>query len=192
VRTADSGAGLVVNGELLRAKIRLAAGALRPAIDAFWDHPRLPEMFPDFLVAIYGSVRATIPLMEAASSTSLRLDDPVAASLPGYFQKHAQEEINHDEWLLRDLEVMGFARDDETSRLPHPVISEMVGAQYYWIFHSHPVALLGFFAVLEGNPPQNEDLSAVQARTGLPSEAFRMLRDHAEIDDRHARAVRIH
>ena len=129
MRAGDSTTGLVGNGELLRAKIRLGAGALRPAIDAFWDHPRLAEMFPDFLVAIYGSVRATIPLMEAASSASLRLDDPVAASLPGYFQRHAQEEIDHDDWLLRDLEVIGFARDDVTSRLPHPVISEMVGAQ---------------------------------------------------------------
>ena len=29
----------------------------------------------------------------------------------------------------------------------------LVGAQYYWIRHVHPVALLGYVMLLEGYPP---------------------------------------
>ncbi len=187
----DSTAGHLRSGEWLRAKIRLSAGLLSPTTDAFWEHPRLAEVFQEFLIAIYGSVRATVPLMEAASRVSMVLGetDPVAAALPEYFRTHIAEELDHDEWLLRDLEALGHAREDVTDGLPNPAIAAMVGAQYYWIFHSHPVALLGFFAVLEGNPPRNEDLVTIQSRTGLPGEAFRMLRHHAELDEQHAREL---
>ena len=65
----------------------------------------------------------------------------------------------------------------------------MAGSQYYWIYHAHPVTLLGFFAVLEGLPPSAEHLERVRIRTGLPATAFRMLQAHAELDPQHGDEV---
>jgi len=174
-------------GEGLRRKIRLAAPLVAPSAEAFWAHPQLRELFPQFLMAIHGSVSSTVPLMEAAiRETEHRQTDPVCAQLAGYFPKHMAEESEHEEWLLRDLEAIGIKRVEVLARLPNRAIAGMVGAQYYWILHAHPVALLGFFAVLEGHPPEVEHLLDVERRTALPAEAFRMLTYHAEVDQAHA------
>jgi hypothetical protein len=176
------------HGQLLKRKIALAAPLLQPATGALWDHPRLSEMFPEFLVAIHGSVRATLPLMEAAVRVAARdrHTDAVCGALCEYLPEHIEEEREHEEWLLQDLEVLGLRRQDVLGRIPMPAVAAMVGAQYYWIFHVHPVALLGFFAVLEGHPPTLGHLAEIERRTGLPSDAFRMLRHHAELDVVHA------
>jgi hypothetical protein len=179
------------HGTLLKRKIELAGGLLASSLDAFWNHPELAEIFPRFLLAIHGSVRATIPLMEAATTIARGRSetDQICARLLPYFAQHIEEERGHEEWLLQDLEAIGVGRDDAFGCVPNATIAAVVGAQYYWIFHAHPVALLGFFAVLEGNPPVAADLMAVEERTGLPAEAFRMLRYHAEVDAVHAAEI---
>jgi len=176
------------HGGVLKRKIALGAACLASAADAFWDHPQLRERFPRFLAAIHGSVRATIPLMEAARAAAepARAADPVCASLADYFARHIEEERDHEEWLLGDLEAVGIARRDVLATIAPPAIAAMVGAQYYWIRHAHPVSLLGLFAVLEGHPPQIDHLARIEASTGLPADAFRMLRRHAIADVEHA------
>jgi hypothetical protein len=175
-------------GDILRRKVDLAAPLLARATEAFWSNPRLPELFPGFLVAIHGSVRATVPLMEAAIRVVQQSceTDPIGALLAEYFPKHIVDERDHENWLLDDLEAVGLDRRSVLQRVPNRTIASMVGAQYYWIFHAHPVALLGFFAVLEGHPPTVDHLRTVQRRTGLPAEAFRMLTYHAQVDREHA------
>ena len=40
-------------------------------------------------------------------------------------------------------------------RIPSPKVAAMVGAQYYWLRHYHPVSLLGHITAIEGyHPPQ--------------------------------------
>jgi len=56
---------------------------------------------------------------------------------------------------------------------------------YYWILHAHPVAILGYCAVLEGNPPSTAFIDTLAARTGYPAEAFNTLRHHSDIDIGH-------
>jgi hypothetical protein len=176
------------HGQLLKRKIAIAAPLLAPATSALWDNPGLRDLFPEFLVAIHGSVRATLPLMETAARMAERgrRTDPVCAALGEYLVQHIEEERDHEEWLLQDLEALGLEREDVLSRIPRPTIAAMVGAQYYWILHVHPVALLGFFAVLEGHPPTVAHLAEIERRTGLPPNAFRMLRHHAVLDVAHA------
>jgi hypothetical protein len=171
------------HGDLLRRKIALAAPVLHACSTRFWEHERLPDLFPKFLVAVHGSVRATVPLMTAAMAASRRAADPrLGGLLQQYFEQHIAEEADHEEWLLQDLEVLGFRREIVLAHPGAPAIAALVGAQYYWIHHGHPVALLGLFAVLEGHPPTLEHLDDVRRRTGLPREAFRMLQHHAELD----------
>jgi len=63
---------------------------------------------------------------------------------------------------------------DTVHRRPAPVArggagrrgSARVGAQYYWIHHFHPVALLGYIAVLEGRPPSPTLVEELIERTG--------------------------
>jgi hypothetical protein len=72
------------------------------------------------------------------------------------------------------------------SRPPSPAVAALVGAQYYWILHYHPVAVLGYVAVLEGYPPSDRLLADWIDRTGYDERAFRTLRLHGELDAGHS------
>lgn len=108
--------------------------------------------------------------------------DPVAARTADYMARHIEEELHHDEWLLEDMLASGIERSSILSRIPPASIASLVGSQYYWIYHAHPVALFGYLVVLEGNPPSVQQLNAIQYRHGLPTAAFRTLIEHAETD----------
>src|SRR5439155_27197650 len=62
----------------------------------------------------------------------------------------------------------------------------LIGAQYYWIFHRHPVALLGFLE-LEAFHPDGPTVERLIETTGLPREGFRQLIIHSKLDVVHAR-----
>jgi hypothetical protein len=128
-----------------------------------------------------------VPLTEAALTRSRELVDvdAVAAPLSAYLEEHVEEELDHDETLLDDIELLGFDRGSVVARMPSPAVAALVGSQYYWIFHYHPVAFLGFVALMEGYPPTPELIETLIARTGFPAEAFRTYIEHGELDPRH-------
>lgn len=176
----------VPNSERVRSKIALVLPAFAQAGRRLWLHPDVREIYPEYVFAVHGMIRASVPLMEAARTRALELpDDPVAAGLAAYLGQHTREEAHHDDWLLDDIERLGFDREDVLSRPPTTTIAAMVGAQYYWIHHYHPVALLGYIAVLEGYPPTVEMVDELVARTGYAAEAFHTLRKHAHLDPYH-------
>ena len=162
----------------LRRKIGLVLPALVDASDRVCKHPRVRELYPEYLVTSHCIIRASVPLMETGRERALALadDDPVAAALAPYYEHHIPEELHHDDWLLDDLEVLGRERSDVLSRIPTPTVAALVGAQYYWMLHFHPVALLGYIAVLEGYPPTPELIDDLVASTGYDRSAFRTLR----------------
>ena len=53
------------------------------------------------------------------------------------------------------------------------------------MYYSHPISLLGCFAVLEGSPPETDMLDDVVEITGIPREALRTLYKHALLDPHH-------
>ena len=128
-----------------------------------------------------------MPLTEAALARSRELpnDDPLAAPLASYFEEHVDEELDHDETLLGDLEQLGIDRMTVLERMPSPAVASLVGSQYYWILHYHPVAFLGYVALMEGYPPTPELIETLIERTGYPREAFRTYIEHAELDPGH-------
>jgi hypothetical protein len=149
-------------------------------------HPRIADLWPEYLVTQHAIIRATVPLMEAAAARAREMDgDGVAAGVAGYLATHIEEERDHDEWLLDDLEMLGRDRATVLARLPSPTAARLVGAQYYWVFHYHPVAVLGYFALMEGYPPTPALVEDLIARTGYPREAFRTFADHGELDPHH-------
>jgi hypothetical protein len=157
------------------------------ASEALVHHPRIAEVYPRFLCTSHFIIRASVPLMETARVRSLALppEDVVRAPLVAYLEEHIPEELHHDEWLLDDLESIGIARSSVLRRVPTPTAAQLVGAQYYWVLHFHPVAVLGYIALLEGYPPSPALIDDLAARTGYPESAFRTLRLHGELDQGH-------
>jgi hypothetical protein len=182
--TATPAAG---EGARLRQKLGMV---LAPLVDASYElvrHPRIADLYPQFLFTSHCIIRASVPLMDAARTRTLALPatDPVRAPLADYLEEHIPEELHHDEWLLDDLESIGVGRSAVLRRVPSPTVAELVGAQYYWILHYHPVALLGYISLLEGYPPSAEMTDELEKRTGSPAAAFRTLRLHGELDQGH-------
>jgi len=171
----------------LRLTIRLAEPRLDYLSRRFWTEPRLRELFPEYLLTLYASMRATVPLLEAAAERARAMaeTDCVAAALAPYLIQHAREELHHDDWLLEDMELLGIDPAVARSRPAPADVAAMIGTQYYWLQYSHPLSLLGCFAVLEGSPPEVEVLDEVAARTGLPKAALRTLYKHAQLDPHH-------
>ncbi len=178
-------------GRRLRAKIDLAYPALAQTSERLWTSPRVAELYPAYLVTMHGIVRSATPLMEAALDRArvLAPDDPVAAGLVPYLAHHAPEEAGHERWIIQDLEVLGRSGDDVIRQIPSASVATLVGAQYYWLRHHHPVSLLGHMAVIEGHPPKPGFAERLQRATGLPEDAFRTLSRHEELDTGHAREL---
>ncbi|GGY95915.1 hypothetical protein GCM10010327_27960 [Streptomyces nitrosporeus] len=172
----------------LRVALRLLDGGLRGAMDRLWRPEDLLPRYRTYLCAMHAVVRASVPLMLRARERALLLEscgDPVAGPLAGYLAEHIREEEGHDAWLLEDLAAAGAAGEDALLPMPPPAVAALAGPQYYWIEHHHPVALLGYIAVLEGYAPAPGLTSRITAATGLPETALRTVREHAVLDTGH-------
>jgi hypothetical protein len=174
-------------GRDLRRKLRLVVPPLAAAGERLIAHARVRDLYPEYLFTSHCVIRASVPLMETARDRArAEADrDPVCARIAPYLEEHITEEADHDAWLLDDLEVVGRPRAQVLARPPVPTVAALVGAQYYWVLHHHPVALLGYIGLLEGFPPSPQMIAELRARTGYPEDAFRTLVAHAELDPRH-------
>lgn len=170
----------------LRRTIALVSDSLSARIERFWTHPRLSELYPEFLFAAYGVICASTPLLDAAADeAALRPEsDELARMLAPYLREHAEEEDGHDRWLLDDLELCGIARARVLERIPYPSAAALAGAQHFWLRHVHPVAILGYLAVLE-NPASPAFLEKVAERSGLPPASMSAHMRHARLDVTH-------
>jgi heme oxygenase-like protein len=178
-------------GERLRWKIDLVFPEYAGAVRKLVTHPRISDLYPEYLFTLHCIMRAGVPLMEAAMGRAHAAadHDPVSATLATYLERHIDEERGHDEWLLEDMESLGQDRSTILSRPPSSTVAAMIGAQYYWIHHYHPVALMGFLAPLEGHPPTTELIEDLILRTGHDRRAFRTLLLHAELDPEHGEEI---
>jgi Iron-containing redox enzyme len=175
------------HSQLLRTKMRLAEPYLLAVSNRFWRHTRLPEMFPEFLFMMHSIIRSSVTLINAAADAAERRanSDEVGRKIAEYYRRHAIEEEHHDEWLLDDLVGMGADKAEVLGRTPSPAVASLVGAQYYWALHVHPVALFGYLAVLEGNPSSVKELEKIRAAHGVPSKGMRTMVKHARLDPHH-------
>lgn len=172
----------------LRRKIALALPPLVAAQRRLDQHPEPAAAWLAFLGVLSGAIRASVPLLETARDRArdLSATDPLAAGLVDYLRRHAAAERGHDEWLLQDLQSVGVAPTELLSHPPSGAVAALIGAQYYWLLHYHPVCILGYLMVVEGNPPNRRRLQDLQSRSGLPASAFRTMLEHADLDRDHA------
>jgi heme oxygenase-like protein len=143
--------------------------------------------FKNYLFLNHSIIRSSVPLMQAAHKQckELQNEEELMIGLAKYYEKHSFEELYHDEWLLEDLESIGIPRKESLSREPSQSVAELVGSQYYWIYHWHPVCLIGYISFLEGNPPTKQSIDQLQEATGYPKAAFRTLLKHSDLDPHH-------
>jgi hypothetical protein len=171
----------------LRAKLELVHPVMQQHAELIWSSPQLPELYPVYLRAMHTIVRSAVPLMEAALDRAGQLaeTDEVAAGLARYLARHVDEERGHDQWLLEDLAVTGADPQEPLLRIPSPRVAALVGAQYYWLRHHHPIALIGHIAAIEGYPPPIGFAARLRRLTGYPKAAFRAIAVHERLDLRH-------
>ncbi|SFC17225.1 iron-containing redox enzyme family protein [Streptomyces aidingensis] len=171
----------------LRAKLALAEPVLHRATARLWrPGAGLTARYTRYLGAMYHVIRASVPLMELAALRCAALAaDPVAAPLARYLHHHIDEERGHDDWLLADAAAAGADPGGIAGDTPPAAVARLVGAQYYWIEYHHPVTLLGYIAVLEGNAPAPWLAGRLARETGLPDAAFGTVRRHADLDGGH-------
>jgi hypothetical protein len=170
----------------LRGTIDLVRGNLVATIRAVWSHPRFGDLYPEFLFATYAVTAASAPAMRIAAERAAALppDDPLAGWLRDYLFEHAEEERDHEQWILDDLASLGIPRDKVLARLPYLSAVALVGAQYYWMLHVHPIAYLGYIAVLE-QPSSLDFLEEVSTRSGIPLSSMSAHVHHATLDPGH-------
>jgi hypothetical protein len=178
-------------GERLRGKLTVVLPELAAVTDRFLASSRISDLYGEYLFSSHCIARASIPLMQTAREQALMLgaEDPVGPALATYLEGHIVEEMGHDEWFLQDLDLLGWDRSATLARPPSATVASMVGAQYYWVIHYHPVALLGFLTALESHPPTRSLIDELISRTGHPPEAFRTLMEHADLDPHHAKEL---
>ena len=174
------------NSDLLWAKIRLAEGCLFSATQTFWNHPDLPSLFPGFLIQTHCLMRSGLTMMAVAIERARAMpEDPVAQALADYLEIHLQEELGHDLWLLDDIRTLGFEDQQVLKAQPCAASVTLIGSQYFWMMHVHPVAIMGYLILMEGYAPVAAQLEEIRARSGAPETAFRCLMRHAEDDPAH-------
>jgi hypothetical protein len=166
----------------LRPVFAVVAPMLSRAAERMWAAEPAGAHYRAWLMACYDLVRATTPLLTLALSESVRRG---AHDLANYFASQAVHECGHEVWVELDWVSAGFDSKDLLDRVPIAAAARIAGAQYYWIRHAHPVALLGHIAVLEWLPPRPDLGAELMKRTGLPATAFRTLTGHAEADVHH-------
>jgi hypothetical protein len=189
VGSTPSGQALAQDGvsSRLRRKVDLASGPFGRACARLVNHPRIAEVWPDYLIANHAIIRATVPLMETTRDRAAAMseEDAVAGGVATYLDRHIIEELDHDQWLLEDLELLGVEPDRVLGAVPSPAAAALVGSQYYWVLHVHPVAILGYLAFMEGFPPARPLIEDLIERTGFPRESFRTVFEHGELDHGH-------
>ena len=176
----------------LDAKLQLAYPELLAHARQLWSSPFIRELYPAYLGTMHMIVRSAVPLMTSAlvQANARSASDGVAAGLAPYLTRHIREEAGHDIWLLEDLAATGADVDTYVNRFPPPQVAEMVGAQYYWLRHHHPVALLGHLAAIENHHPPIGFADRLRSLSGYPSDAFRAIARHELLDIGHKHELR--
>ena len=176
-------------GRRLRALLELAVPGLWRRAELIWHGEPADAAYRRWLQVSHAMMRATIPLLTDARDECARRRDPVSAKLRGYFADQIEQEHGHEEILRDDYVGAGGRAAELTEPVAPGAVARLVGAQYYWIRHEHPLALAAHIAVLEWFPPGPALGSGLAARTGLPAAAFSTLELHAAADTEHGAAL---
>ncbi|MCR2746892.1 iron-containing redox enzyme family protein [Limnobacter parvus] len=171
----------------LEEKLELLRPAMQEAAEKLWSSPNVRKIYPLYLEQMHMVVRSGVSLMRTAALAASKLSESCAfrRTLVDYLDKHIEEEKGHDQWLMDDYEATGGRKEYLISKIPSCQVASMVGAQYYWIIHHHPVMIMGHIAALEINHPPAGFSKRLAKLTGFPSKAFSAIARHEVLDLKH-------
>jgi hypothetical protein len=168
----------------LRAKLDIAAPVFATVAERLWTSPRVREIYPVYLATMHMIARAAIPLMMAAREhAAVRAkQDQLSAELADFLTEHMSYALGRDTGLLDDLAATGADPEIPLQAIPSPRVASLVGAHYYWVYHHHPIALLGYIAAIESYPPPPGFAERLRAQTGFPEHAYRTIARREQTD----------
>ncbi len=141
--------------------------------------------YPALLVETFHYVKHSCSLMNRACA-HLGND---RSDLQCYLAQHIAEEVGHENWVLNDLEELGYKRESVVSSPPLPETLNLIGSQLYVIDFCHPAGLLGYIYVMESQAPTEESLLMIQESYEIEPTAMSFLIRHGEADVQHKREL---
>ena len=161
----------------LRAKLDVAAPVFAAVAERLWSSPRVREIYPVYLATMHMVARAAVPLLQAAlnRAEAQAKHDPLAAAFADFLPDHIERALGRDTRLLDDLAATGADPEIPLQAIPSPRVASLVGAHYYWVYHHHPIALLGYIVAIESHPPAPGFVDRLRAQTCFPEAAYRTL-----------------
>lgn len=175
----------------LCAKLDVTAPVFAAVAERLWTSPRVREIYPVYLATMHMVARAAVPLMQAAlnRAEAQARHDPLAAALADFLPDHIERTLGHDTRLLDDLAATGADPGIPLLAIPSPRVASLVGAHYYWIYHHHPIALLGYIVAIDSHPPAPGFVARLQAQTCFPDAAYRTLARREQLGGDRAREL---
>jgi pyrroloquinoline quinone (PQQ) biosynthesis protein C len=141
------------------------------------------KQYVAFLTQAYHHVKHTVPLLMACGSRIPNDEVWLREAIAHY----AEEEIDHEEWILNDIAACGS--DAEAVRHGQPAFATelMVAYAYDTITRNNPIGFFGMVHVLEGTSIQlaTNAAAVLQQSLGLPKTAFTYLNSHGALDLEH-------
>ena len=143
------------------------------------------ESYTAFLGQAYHHVRHTTPLLMTLGG---RLPDRLSW-LRAAVADYIEEEIGHEEWILKDIAAAGGDADAVRASRPELPAELMVAYAYDLISRGNPAGFFGMVFVLEGTSVALASTAAdrIQHALGLPNQAFSYLRSHGALDQEHTK-----
>jgi hypothetical protein len=139
-----------------------------------------------WLAMQYVAINSTLPLLRfALQHLETVQKDQFTQTLRDYYHLKLQDEADHDDWIVSDLERLGVTKEALQRWLPPAAMTAMLGSQYYLIAHYHPGAYLGYIGLVEGFSPSTEQIRNLIVESKAPEEAFSTYKIHAELDVEH-------
>lgn len=178
----------IAAGSRLRRKLAFCSGAIHERILRIFNPKELPCRYPLLLRSLLHVSRGGDSLLAFAADQAHARGQACDRRLVEYLERHRREELGHFEWILDDLEVLGFPRVVEEARLPSVETIALMGCGYPWI-EREPLTVLGVLAVYEGDPLSIPFIEEAISASELPAEAFRFYLDHARLDQAHGTEI---
>lgn len=133
-----------------------------------------------FLQEYYHFVHSAAP-MYAAATSRIPYSFPRARE---WFAKYTYKELDHDEFIVKDLEALGIPASVTRASRPCPEIDALIGYNLYFIERRNPVGVLGT-AYLMGKLSAGFSLGVagtLQKALNLPEEAVSFFFAHGHLD----------